>query len=164
MPMIALSPEWWSWQKTTCSWWGIANTLVTVATLLIPFRFLVEPGSEPAYCVHGVAAGSPAMPGEAGKTRCVPYRLVTDSRDDVVTLTTAFRGSGMSRYDSDGLRRVSPHLRAGGGVPRARAVPVGGLRGFIHPAAAARLARGRARRGAAPGHHHPVGRGTGAGE
>jgi hypothetical protein len=56
--MIALSPEWWSWQKTTCSWWGIANTLVTVATLLIPFRFLVEPGSEPAYCVHRVTAGS----------------------------------------------------------------------------------------------------------
>src|ERR1700759_2984489 len=64
MPMIALSPVWWSWQKTTCScsarpascvsraapfsYGGIANTLVTVATLLIPFRFLVEPGSEPS--------------------------------------------------------------------------------------------------------------------
>src|SRR5215469_12349443 len=71
MPMIALSPVWWSWQKTTCSnWarpagcvsraapfsWGIANTLVTVATLLVPFRFFVEPRSEPAYCVRGVAA------------------------------------------------------------------------------------------------------------
>src|SRR5215475_8375487 len=89
MPMIALSPVRWSWQKTTCScpacsnWarpagcvsgaapfsWGIANTLVTVATLLIPFRFLVEPRSEPAYCVRGVAAGGarqtgPAVPGE----------------------------------------------------------------------------------------------------
>src|SRR6266849_2734551 len=53
MPMIAFSPVWWSWQKTTCSCsgraepfslWGIANTLVTVATLLIPSRLLVEPG------------------------------------------------------------------------------------------------------------------------
>ena len=67
----------------------------------------------------------------------------------------------MSRYDSDGLRRVSPHLRAGVGVPRTRPVPVGGLRGFLHPAAAAGLARGRARRGAAEGHHHPGGRGAG---
>ena len=50
----------------------------------------------------------------------------------------------MSRYDSDGLRRVSPHLRAGVGVPRTRPVPVGGIRGFRHPAAAARLACGRA--------------------
>src|SRR6266496_6122354 len=63
MPMIALSPVWWSWQKTTCSWSarqvgcvpgaapfssGIANTLVTVATLLISFRFLAEPESEPS--------------------------------------------------------------------------------------------------------------------
>src|SRR2546421_145042 len=86
MPMIALSPDWWCWQKTTCSWWGIANTLVTVATLFIPFRFLVGP------------------------------------------------------------------------------VPMGGLRGFIDPAAAAGFARGRARRGDAPGHHHPVDRGAGAGE
>ena len=70
----------------------------------------------------------------------------------------------MSRYDSDGLRRVSPHLRAGVGVPRARPVPVGGIRGFVDPAAAAGFARGRARRGTAPGHHHPVGRGAGAGE
>src|SRR5690349_1696782 len=70
----------------------------------------------------------------------------------------------MSRYDSDGLRRVSPHLRAGVGVPRARPVPVGGLREFRHPAAAAGFARGRARRGTAPGHHHPPGRGARAGE
>ena len=72
--MIALSPEWWSWQKTTCSWarpavcgaapswWGIANTLVTVATLLIPFRFLVEPGSEPSVLRAGVAYPVPGMP------------------------------------------------------------------------------------------------------
>src|SRR5262249_22209636 len=92
------------------------------------------------------------------------YWLVTDSRDDVVTLTAAYEGSGMSRYESYGLRRVSPHLRAGVGVPRARPVPVGGLRGFIDPAAATGFAHGRARRGAAPGHHHPVGRGAGAGE
>jgi hypothetical protein len=46
MPMIARSPVLVSWQKTTCSWspgegpslWGIANTFVTVATLLIPSR------------------------------------------------------------------------------------------------------------------------------
>ena len=53
--MIALSPVGVSWQKTTCSWsaspaeplslWDVANTLVTVATLLIPSRVLVEPGS-----------------------------------------------------------------------------------------------------------------------
>src|ERR1700750_3244447 len=108
MPMIALSPEWWSWQKTTCSWWGIANTLVTVATLLIPFRFLVEPGREPAYCVHGVAHPVPGMPEKRG----------------------------------DGLRRVSPHLRAGVGVPRARPVKVGGLRYLCVPPGRVRARRG----------------------
>jgi hypothetical protein len=55
--MIALSPEWWSWQKTTCSWWGIANTLVTMATLLIPFRFLVEPGRNQGIACTGGAPG-----------------------------------------------------------------------------------------------------------
>src|ERR1700678_3894729 len=55
MPIIALSPVRASWQKTTCSCsaraepssrWGIANTLVTVATLLIPSRFLSEPDND----------------------------------------------------------------------------------------------------------------------
>src|SRR6185312_38190 len=185
--MIALRPERWSWQKTTCScpacsnwawpdgcgpeaasfsWWGIANTLVTVATLLIPFRFLVEPGRNKRIACAGLrpCSADPGMPGDARNARCVLYQPVTDSRDDVVTLTPAFRGSGMSRYDSDGLRRVSPYLRAGVGVPRARPVPVGGLREFRHPAAAAEFACGRARRGAAAGHHYPPGHGARAGE
>src|SRR6266550_4267900 len=110
MPMIALSPERWSWQKTTCSWWGIANTL---ATLLIPFRFLVEPGRNKRIACARLRPWSagPWVPGDVRYARCVPYQPVTDSRDDVVTLTPAFRGFGMSRYDSDGLRRVSPYLR-----------------------------------------------------
>ena len=97
--MIALSPVWWSWQKTTCSWsgrsaaepfslWGIANTLVTVATLLIPSRLLVEPGSESS--VLPARGRGRARTGERGEARCVPYWPVTDSRDDLVTLTTAF--------------------------------------------------------------------------
>src|ERR1700722_11535103 len=67
MPMIALSPVGLSWQKTTCSWsaspagplslWDVANTLVTVATLLISSRVLVEPGSETSVCPRGQGAG-----------------------------------------------------------------------------------------------------------
>src|SRR5580704_5959543 len=103
MPMIALSPVRWFWQKTTCSWsarpadgvpgtapfssWGIANTLVTVATLLIPSRLLVEPGSEPGYCVRGLASRMPGCPEKRGKGWGVPYWPVTHSRDDVVILT-----------------------------------------------------------------------------
>src|ERR1700687_1260485 len=70
----------------------------------------------------------------------------------------------MSRYDSDDLRRVSPDLRAGGGVPRAGAFQVGGLRGLGGPAEAARLARRRARRGPAAGHHGAPDRGARPGE
>ena len=47
----------------------------------------------------------------------------------------------MSRYDSDVLRRVSPHLRTGRGVPRARPFPVGD---HIHVRARRRVARGLA--------------------
>src|SRR5271166_2114089 len=101
MPMIALSPVWWSWQKTTCSWsagpgrpvslWGIANTLVTVATLLVPSRLLVGPGSEPSVLrPAGPLAGSQGMPAGTRRARCVPYRPVTDGRDDVVISTAAF--------------------------------------------------------------------------
>ena len=59
----------------------------------------------------------------------------------------------MSRYDSDDLRRVSPHLRAGLGVSRTRPFPVGGLRRLAGPAEAARVTAGRARRGPAAGDH-----------
>ena len=54
--MIARSPVLASWQKTTCSWSAspaeplslrdVANTLVTVVTLLISSRIRVEPGSD----------------------------------------------------------------------------------------------------------------------
>ncbi len=47
---------------------------------------------------------------------------------------------------------------------RTRSFPVDGLRGFPRPAAAAGLARGGARRGGAPGHHHTAGRGAGTPE
>ena len=64
---------WLSWQKTTCSWsagpgrpfslWGIANTLVTVATLLISSRLFVEPGSQPSvWPAPGPRAGSSGCP------------------------------------------------------------------------------------------------------
>src|ERR1035441_7769615 len=89
MPMIARSPELLSWQKTTCSWsdgpgvcppawgppavlfslWGIANTLVTVATLLIPSRLLADRGSGLAYCLRGPA-------GRDGNSRRGPMRHV----------------------------------------------------------------------------------------
>jgi hypothetical protein len=76
------------------SWWGIANTLVTVATLLIPFRFLVEPGRNKRIACAGLRPWStgPWDAGDVRYARCVPYQPVTDSRDDVVTLTPAFRG------------------------------------------------------------------------
>src|SRR5271157_5790845 len=100
MPMIALSPVRWSWQKTTCSCsaapgrpsslWGIANTLVTVATLLIPSRLLVEPGSEPSVLRAQARGPGPGDARRGGGARRVPHWLVTDSRDDLVTLTRAF--------------------------------------------------------------------------
>ncbi len=98
--MIALSPVWWSWQKTTCSWsagpgrpfsvWGIANTLVTVATLLLSSRLLVEPRSEPSVLRAQALRPGPGMPAEARGARCVRYWPVTHTRDDVVTLTHVF--------------------------------------------------------------------------
>ena len=73
--MIALSPVRWSWQKTTCSWsagpgrpfslWGIANTLVTVATLLLSSRLLVEPESESSVLRAQAHGPGPGMPAEA---------------------------------------------------------------------------------------------------
>ena len=66
------------------SWWDDANTLVTVVTSSSERRFLVEPGSEPSV-LRGRARS-------AEKVRCVPYRPVTHSRDDVVTLTTSCAG------------------------------------------------------------------------
>src|ERR1035437_8299886 len=89
MPMIARSPELLSWQKTTCSWsdspgvcppawgppavlfslWGIANTLVTVATLLIASRILADPGLGLAHCLRGPARRD-------GNSRRGPMRLV----------------------------------------------------------------------------------------
>src|SRR5579863_8576329 len=108
MPMIALSPVGVSWQKTTCSWsaspaepwslWDVANTLVTVATLLISSRILVETGSKQAYCVRGRTArtvqlrpaASPYAIGLSGLRRAsgqaldaLSYRLVTHSIDDL---------------------------------------------------------------------------------
>src|SRR5580693_9826939 len=98
MPMIALSPERRSWQKTTCSWsawsaeplaveplsrWGIANTFDTMATLLVSSRFPVEPGSPPAYDLRGPGTRRP-------ERSQISYRSVTDSRDYLVTSTPAF--------------------------------------------------------------------------
>src|ERR1700733_3340375 len=111
MPMIALSPVGLSWQKTTCSWsaapagplslWDVANTLVTVATLLLSSRILVEPGSEPAYCVGPRPARM--VPGESAEVLmppglqvsmqaldAFPYQSVTHSIDYLVTLSTDF--------------------------------------------------------------------------
>jgi hypothetical protein len=67
--MIALSPVWWSWQKTTCSWsagpgrpfslWGIANTLVTVATLSSRPGSSLNRDRNQAYCLRGPAGRVP---------------------------------------------------------------------------------------------------------
>jgi hypothetical protein len=79
--------------------------LVTVATLLISSRILVEAGSKQGYCVRGRdartvqlrSAASPYAIGVSGL--CQPsgqvlhafrYRSVTHSIDDLVTLSTAF--------------------------------------------------------------------------
>src|SRR5580692_1674787 len=94
MPIIARSPVRASWQKTTCSCsaraepssrWGIANTLVTVATLLLPSRFPVEPDKNKRMPERGPRREGQVLDG----ARCVPCRLVTDSRDDLVTFGTA---------------------------------------------------------------------------
>jgi hypothetical protein len=112
--MIARSPEWWSWQKTTCSWpvgprfcpwapvsptapfsWpGIANTLVTVATLLVPSRILVDPGSEPSVLP---ALDGPHEPRRLGREAFPQPSAslcgqVTGMRDHLVTLASAFVG------------------------------------------------------------------------
>src|SRR5580658_3821646 len=70
MAMIARRPVLVSWQKATCSWsaspaeplslWGVANTLVTVVTLLVPSRSGMNQDRIQAYCLPGYGAGPPA--------------------------------------------------------------------------------------------------------
>src|SRR5580704_2564289 len=97
MPMIALSPVGVSWQKTTCSWsaspaeplplWDVANTLVTVATLLI------RPGSSlNRDRIKRIAPGGRSPDGRllGWEPAAFPYLSVTHSIDDLVTLSTVF--------------------------------------------------------------------------
>jgi hypothetical protein len=63
--------------------WGIANTLVTVATLLVPSRLLVETGIGNKRIAWLSVQADPDV-------GCCPYWSVTHSRDDLVTRTTIF--------------------------------------------------------------------------